>query len=406
MNPTGTRNSIPTIPRVSRLPKTGPVSWSIGVARIARVEVKVHASFVLVLLLGAWQWGRPHGLRGALFGIVTMLLLFVCVGLHELGHALVARSFQLPADEIVLYPFGGAAQMDQDAPKPIQEILVAIAGPAVNVMIAAVLLVVTGAKLELAQMKGETVTRAALAQPSMTTLLVWLLSANVMMALFNMIPALPLDGGRVLRALLATKIGTTTATIIAAGLGQLVAVAFGILGVASSNYALALTALVIFIGATAEQKEPSRRSVLRSLRMGEVFNKNAIVLAPTDKVSTVVDHILTSYQPDFAVFDLDETRPLLQRRLVGIVTRRDVLDALSRDTRDLPVSAFMRPVFTRVSSEEPLEEVYARMTRESVPVVAVFDREQYLGLVSQDDVAEAKLVAGYVQRQTEAQIRA
>lgn len=376
----------------------GVSDWSFRIARIARIEVKLHFSFGLVLLLGAWQWGRLHGAKGAAFGVLLMLLLFVCVTLHELAHSLVARSFQMPADEIVLYPFGGAAHVDGDAPKPIQELLVAIAGPAVNVMIVAVLFLITSAKFEWIRITtGEHVTRAALSTPSTTTLLVWLLSTNAMMAVFNMFPAMPMDGGKVLRAILVPRLGMRTATRIAAGLGQVVSLAMGIWALSVDNHGLALTALVIFLGATGEQRDPVRRSVLSSLRVGEVFNRNAITLVPKDPVTRVIDHLLTSYQPDFAVLD--------GARLVGVVTRKQVLDALSKNERADDVSAIMDRTVPRVDAREALDSLQEQMMRESTPVVAVFDGEQYLGLVSLEDLAEARLVAGYVQRQNEAAIR-
>ncbi|MGZ3417891.1 MAG: site-2 protease family protein [Polyangiales bacterium] len=359
--------------------------------------MKVHVSFALVLVLGAWQWGRGFGVRGALFGMLLMLLLFVCVTLHELAHGLVARSFQLPADEIVLYPFGGAAQIEGDAPKPMQELLVAIAGPAMNVMIAALLFIATSADFRLAKLNGEEITRATLLEPSRTTLLVWLLSTNVMMAVFNMIPALPLDGGRVLRAMLAMRLRAKTATLIAAGMGQIFSLAMGVYAVDTANYTLALVALVIFLGATAEQKPPSRRSILHTLRVGDVFNRDARVLSPADKVSHVIDYILTSYQPDFAVFE--------GPKLVGVITRRSVLDALSKDTRDQDVGAVMDRSPVRVDAGAPLDEVHERMQREQIPIVAVMGPKGYLGLVSMEDIAEARLLAGYVQRQTDVQIR-
>lgn len=379
-------------------PDMGVSDWSFPIARIARIEVKLHFSFGLVLMLGAWQWGRVHGLRGAGFGVLLMVLLFVCVTLHELAHSLVARSFQLPADEIVLYPFGGAASVEGDAPKPIQELLVAIAGPAVNVMIVAVLLLITSAKLEWMRMTtGETITRAALSRPSTTTLLVWLISTNAMMAVFNMLPALPMDGGRVLRAILVPRLGNTLATRIAAGLGQLLSLAIGIWSLTIDNYGLALTALVMFLGATGEQKEPTRRSVLSTLRVGDVFNRNAITLVPKDPVTRVIDHILTSYQPDFAVLE--------GGKLVGVVTRKQVLDALANRAKADEVAMIMDKQVPHVDARTPLDELHERMMRESMPVVAVFDSERYLGLVSLDDLAEARLVAGYVQRQNEAAIR-
>lgn len=376
----------------------GVPDWSFRIARVARIEIKLHFSFGLVLVLGAWQWGRVHGAKGAAFGVLLMLLLFVCVTLHELAHSLVARSFQLPADEIILYPFGGAAHVDGEAPKPIQELLVAIAGPAMNVAIVAVLFLITSAKLQwIVMTTGEHVSRAALQEPNGTTLLVWLLSTNAMMAVFNMIPAMPMDGGKVLRALLVPRLGMRNATRIAAGLGQVLSLAIGIFGLSADNYGLAFTALVIFLGATGEQRDPVRRSVLSSLRVGEVFNRNAITLVPTDPVTRVIDHLLTSYQPDFAVLE--------GGKLIGVVTRKQVLDALAQRERADVVSLIMDKAVPHVDARAPLDELHEQMMRDGTPVVAVFEGPRYLGLVSLEDLAEARLVAGYVQRQNEAVIR-
>ncbi len=374
-----------------------PLHWAVRVGRVARIDVKVHVTFVLVLALGAYQWGR-HGVRGAAFGVLSMLLLFGCVTLHELGHGLVARSFQLPTDEIVLYPFGGAAKVDRDPPRAIQELIVAGAGPIVNVAISAVLAVITGARLEWQAMSGETLTRADLQEPSVNTLLVWLLSANVMMAVFNMIPVLPMDGGRVLRALLGMRMSTERATQIAVVGGVLLGVGGLGLGAIAGNVVLAVTAAVVVVGAVAEWPRESRRSPLHFLRAGDAYNKNAIVLAPDDPLERVVHHILTSYQPDFAVVE--------DGRLVGAVTRKDVLEALGDPHRRAPrVREVMRPDVHRIAADAALDDAYEEMKSARVSLSAVYDGERYLGLVSQDDIAEARLVASYASRREESSLR-
>ncbi|MBL8719670.1 MAG: CBS domain-containing protein [Myxococcales bacterium] len=374
-----------------------PLHWAVRVGRIARIDVKVHVTFVLVLALGAYQWGR-HGVRGAMFGVVSMLLLFVCVTLHELGHGLVARSFQLPTDEIVLYPFGGAAKVDREPPRAIQELIIAGAGPIVNVAISAVLAVVTGARLEWQAMSGETLTRADLQEPSLNTLLVWLLSANVMMAVFNMIPVLPMDGGRVLRALLGLRMSTDRATQIAVVGGVLLGGGGLALGAIGGNVVLAVTAGVVVVGAVAEWPRESRRSPLHFLRAGDAYNKGAIVLAPDDPLDRVVHYILTSYQPDFAVVE--------NGKLVGAVTRKDVLEALGDPQRVKPrVREVMRPDVHRIAADAALDDAYEEMKSARVSLSAVYDGDRYLGLVSQDDIAEARLVASYASRREESSLR-
>lgn len=374
-----------------------PLHWAVRVGRVARIDVKVHVTFVLVLALGAYQWGR-HGVRGALFGVLSMLLLFGCVTLHELGHGLVARSFQLPTDEIVLYPFGGAAKVDHEPPRAMHELLVAGAGPIVNVAIAAVLAVLTGARLEWQAMNGEVLTRADLQEPSLDTLLVWLLSANVMMAVFNMIPALPMDGGRVLRALLALRMSTTRATRIAAGTGVLLGAAALVLGALRGNVVLAVTAAVVVVGAVAEWPREARRSPLHFLRAGDAYNKGALVLSPDDPVERVVRHILTSYQPDFAVVE--------GGHLVGVVTRKDVLEALGDGQEaGARVRDIMRADVHRIAADAALDDAFEEMKRARVSLSAVYEGDRYLGLVSQDDIAEARLVASYATRREERSLR-
>ncbi len=374
------------------------MDWAVRVGRIARINVKIHVTFVLILGLGAYQWGRTHGTRGAAFGVLLMLLLFVCVTLHELGHGLVARGFHLPADEIILYPFGGAARVDRDPPSAMHELLIAGAGPIVNVAIAAVLAVVTSARLEWQAMSGDALTRSDLREPSLNTLLVWLLSANIMMALFNMIPVLPMDGGRVLRALLGLRMRVDRATRIVAGAGIALGLSATVMGTLSRNYALAVTAVVIVIGAIAEWPRGGRRSALHFLRAGDAYNRDAILLAPDDDLEQVVRHILNSYQPDFAVCE--------GGRLLGIVTRKDVLEALADPTKKAPlVREVMRKAVHRVAADAALDDAYEEMKRARVSLSAVYEGDRYLGLVSQEDIAEARLVASYSSRREEASLR-
>ena len=367
------------------------MKWSYRVARVAGIDIKVHATFGLILVFGAVQWGVPHGASGAAFGVLAMLFLFACVVLHELGHSLVARVFHVPVREIVLLPIGGVARLEKNPEKPLHELLIALAGPLVNVGIAFLLLfLVDGATLQALNEKGLVGSQPL--QPSASTLVLWLLAANVSLAVFNMIPAFPLDGGRVLRALLAMAIGVPRATRTAAAVGQLLAVALGIFAILSGQMLLALIAFLIFVGAGQEQAEEQARSVLSTLKVGDAYNKYALALSPGDNVSRVVDFILTSYQPDFAV--------LQGTQLLGVVTRQDVLKALATDERDQYVAGIMDRAVIRVQASEPLDAVRKTMLEKGVRIVAVFDGESYLGLVSLEDLSEALLVVTFVERQS------
>lgn len=365
------------------------MSWAFRVARVAGIDIKIHATFGLILVLGALQW-RDAGAAGAAFGVLLMLFVFFCVVLHELGHSLVAQAFGIPVREIVLLPIGGVAQMTKNPEKPIHELLIAAAGPAVNVVIALVLAAVSAGPLAL--LDGRGLLPSQKLEPSVPTLVLWVLAANVMLALFNLIPAFPLDGGRMLRAILAMFLGFPRATRVAAGIGQLFAVALGIYGILQGNLLLSLVALFIFLGAGRETAEETARAVLSTRRIGDAYNKHALTLAPGDHVSKVVDYILTSYQPDFAVVQGSE--------LLGVVTRQDVLATLATEADDVYVAGIMKRDVLRVDASESLDEVRRRLAEGDARVAAVYGGDRFLGLVSLEDLAEALLMVTFAERQT------
>jgi Zn-dependent protease len=348
------------------------MSWSYRIVTVAGIDIKLHATFPLILVLGAVQWGNRFGAEGALFGAALMALLFLCVTLHELGHSVVAQAFKIPVREIVLLPLGGVAMLGRNPDKPLHELLIAAAGPAVNVVIAAGLLLGTGFTAGLGGLDPQGLVAGREATPSLATLLVWLLEANVMLVLFNLIPAFPLDGGRMLRSLLAMVTSYPRATRIAAAIGQGFAVLLGILGVAGGNFLLVLVAVFIFLGAGYESVAAQAKAV------------------PGDRVSRVVDYLLTSYQPDFAV--------LHGGRLLGVVTRDDVLRALAASPEDVYVAGVMKREIERVDAATPLDEVQRTMAEKGIRVVAVTEGDGYLGLVSAEDLAEAIAVATFLER--------
>jgi len=372
------------------------MNWSFRVVEVAGIPIRVHITFFLILLLGAYQWGSMTGtLNGAVFGLALMILLFVCVTLHELGHGLVARAFGVPVREIVLLPLGGVAQISKNPDKPLHELLIAIAGPLVNVGLAIVLLVPLGLSIGPMLLTGHGLLPEELDNTaSFTTALSWLFAANVSLVLFNLIPAFPLDGGRVLRALLAMFMGFPRATRAAAAIGQMIAILLGIYGVLNGHFILTLIAVFIFFGAGQETAEAEAKAVLDTLRVGDAYNKHALTLAVGDRASRVVDYILTSYQPDFAV--------LQGGNLLGIVTRNDVLEALASHTADTFATEIMQREFLKVDANKSLDEVRRMMGEHAIRIAAVYDGAHYLGLISLEDIAEALAVQTFVRRQKQA----
>jgi Zn-dependent protease len=205
------------------------MGWSFRIARVAGIDIKVHVTFFLILIWGAAQWAR-FGATGYLFGAGLMLLLFLCVTLHELGHSVVAQRFGITVRQIILLPIGGVALLGRIPQNPWQELAIAVAGPAVNVVIAAALALGMGINNALGRVSFEQIRLAAQRGPSRELLLLILLSSNIGLVLFNMIPAFPLDGGRVLRSLLAMRMPWHRATNTAATIGRVMAMLLGLFG--------------------------------------------------------------------------------------------------------------------------------------------------------------------------------
>ena len=369
------------------------MTWSFRIAQIAGINIRVHITFFLILALGAIQWGgQGGGLEGALFGVVLMLVLFTCVTLHELGHSIVANRLGVPVREIILLPLGGVAVMNKQPEKPIHEFLIAIAGPLVNVVIALLLAIPVGAQVRMSLLDGRGLIPEAVNDPSLNTLLFWLFSANISLVVFNLIPAFPLDGGRILRSLLALAIGFPRATRVAITIGQVIAIGLGIFGVLSGNLVLALIAVFIFFGAGQEVttiRATGARGILETRKIGDAYNKHALTLSIGDKVSTVVDFILTSYQPDYAV--LQGARP------IGILTRDDVIRSLASLDHDAYVTEVMKREMVSVDADKSVEEARTILQEQGARVGLVMRDGNYLGLVSLEDIQEAMAVLTFVQ---------
>lgn len=371
------------------------MSWSYRVARVSGIDIKIHVTFLLIVLLFGFNWSVAHGVFGFAFGAALVVALFFCVVLHELGHSLVAQRFGIPVREILLLPIGGLALLERNAEKPMEELLIALAGPLVNVVLAILLAGVLALTGGISMLSGAAMIGGAEATLSMDTFLIWLLEANVFLVLFNMIPAFPLDGGRVLRAILAMNVGPRRATRIASRVGQWLAIGLGVFALVTLNIFLGLIALLIYFGAGQEVRQAEVNTVLRMRCVGDAYNKHALTLEIGDRLNRVIEYVLTSYQPDFAV--------LQGSRLLGVITRDDLLRLLAnapnnRNILDMYVTMVMNRNVVRVEATTSLEEVRQIMVERGVRLVAVYEGETYLGLVNMDDIAEAFTVLTFTEQ--------
>jgi len=348
------------------------------------IEVKMHITFPLILVWAAVQFGflnqRGFSPSGAAFGVVITLLLFICVVIHELAHSLTAVRMGFPVRDIVLLPLGGVAQMERMPERPSQEFLMAIAGPLSNLIIAG-LLAVAGSLLSPVSI-GRGLAKLFLNPTSLgwKDMLPYLIATNVGLALFNLLPAFPMDGGRVLRALLATAMPHTRATALAVSVGQGLAWLLGLAGLLTTNFVLILIAIFVYAGATQEGRMTQVKGVLQGLRVRQAFARHAQVLSPDDPISHAADLVLESFQSDFPICDGE--------RIVGLLTYTDMIRGLKQHQPETPVREVMRTQFPAVGLNDELYEVHRQMTEAGLDAVPVIEKGFFLGLVTRRDVSE------------------
>ena len=369
---------------------------SLKIARIWGVDIQVHWSFILILFYGAFLFGRNASslAAGAFYGVVVILLLFVCVVLHEFGHAIVAKYFGVNVPHITLLPIGGVAQLERMPRKPMQEFLIAIAGPAVNFALAAVLL---PAALLVVSMSIGTGSMWALVSALMRTaqsmsvggLLLTLAGTNLLLGIFNLLPAFPMDGGRILRALLALRLRYVPATRIAVLIGRGMAILFAIWGISGGGIFLLLVAFFVYVGGRGELEAVQSRYVLKDFSARQAVNKDAHVLYTSEPISRAVDYIMTTYQGDFPVHDLGN-------KLVGVLTRPRLVATLRGQGQDGRIVDVMIPR-ARVpvtGGDTTLADVWEQMLEAGSRVIIVQDQDQFLGLITLDDISELIQVMG------------
>jgi Zn-dependent protease/CBS domain-containing protein len=351
--------------------------WSLKIARVAGIDVRIHLTFLLFLAWIGFSYYQAGGPAAATQGVLFMVALFGCVLLHEFGHALAARAFGIHTPDITLLPIGGVARLQRMPDKPWQELVVAIAGPLVNVVIAAALIFVLHRHAELEDLQR-------LQQPG-TGMLAKLASVNVSLVLFNLIPAFPMDGGRVLRALLAMAMGYARATQIAARIGQAVAFVFGFIGL-FGNPLLIFIAFFIYLGAQQEAAAAQMKDLALNLPISEAMVTHLVSLPEHATLDEAVEALLRTSQHEFPVL-------AATGRVLGVLTREDMIAALKRQGPATPVVNVMRRDLPVVGPNEPFEAALRQMQACGCPALPVVDRDgRLLGLVTPENVGEMMLV--------------
>ena len=353
------------------------MKWSWKLGKVFGINVYMHATFLILI---AWivltEWGETHSVRAVAGAVLFILALFVCVVAHEFGHALAARRYGIQTNDITLLPIGGVSSLERIPDDPRQELMVALAGPAVSVAIAAALLLaawITGATGHLTQ----------IGPWGNVPFIEQLLLANVMLVIFNLLPAFPMDGGRIFRSLLARRMDYARATRIAANVGQGMALLFAGLGL-FGNPVLFVIALFVWIGAGQEAAMAELKSVLSGIAVSRVTITDFSTISSSDTLSRPVELMLHGTQQDFPVVD--------DGRLVGILTRKELLSGLSKSGPDMPVSQVMRKDYPAIAGSEMLQAASEKLQNPDSRVLLVMEKGSLLGLFTVENLAEFLMV--------------
>ena len=375
-------------------------SWRIG--SIAGIGVFLHWTFLILL---GWivltHVARGDDLVDAVHGVLFVLTLFAIIVLHELGHALAARRYGIPTRDITLLPIGGVARLERMPDEPKQELVVALAGPAVNVLLAALCFAGIIAIVGLAKFGGAMesgiddlgfVVESHEEVPKLSEIplvgvdfLAKMLFVNVMLVVFNLLPAFPMDGGRVLRALLAMRMDYVRATQVAASIGQAMAVMFGFLGLFTNPF-LVFIALFVWMGASSEASVVQVRAGLHGIPISHAMITSFESVSPDDPLGAAARHVIAGFQHDFPVQE--------DGRLVGILTKSDLLSGLAEHGGEHPVREVMRTGFLTASPSEMLESAFSKLQECDCHSIPIVHGSQLVGIITMENVGEFLAIRG------------
>jgi Zn-dependent protease/CBS domain-containing protein len=350
------------------------MKWAFKVARIFGIPIKVHITFLLLLVFVAII---GEDITQGLYGVLFVILVFFCVILHELSHSLVAIYFGHTVRSITLLPIGGMAQMDDIPEDSKEEILISLAGPAASIAISGILYLV----LYLLDIPVTLLDAESFFEGNMLLNLFWI---NIILAAFNIIPAFPMDGGRVLRGILNIFTDHMKATRIAVLLGQLFAVVLFFLGV-FYNLWLALIAVFIYLGAEGEERMWAIRHALADAKVNAVMLTDFISFSPSDTLSAASDVFLHSLQGNFPV--------LFGDTLVGILTRGSIVNGINQKKESERIAEFMDREFLSATEKQPLVILYKQMMEKRVSMVPVLRGNVLVGIVTMEQIGRYHMLA-------------
>lgn len=341
------------------------------------IRITIHWTFLLLIIWAVFVTQRQGGTSiEIIFYVLFILTIFFCVVLHELGHALAARKYGINTKGITLLPIGGMASLDKIPEEPKRELFVAIAGPLVNVGIALLLFVIV-------QLTGQNLSDLRL-PILLHNFIPFLLLVNVMLVIFNLIPAFPMDGGRIFRAILALRINRLKATNIAARTGQAFSLLFAFYGIYRNDLLLLVVAGFVFIAAQAELKDVQTKSLLSGKKVKDMLMKNYTPLNPQLSLKNVIEILLNGHEEEFIV--VENEKP------VGVLTKNDIIKGITQHGHDVSTGEVMDRDFFTVQIEDSIKDVYEKMQKSENRIAPVEQEGQIVGVIDVKNITEFMMV--------------
>jgi Zn-dependent protease/predicted transcriptional regulator len=351
------------------------MKWSFQIGKLFGIPIRMHLTFLLLLFFVGIYGSKYGGPTGTLFGMVSIVLIFVCVVLHEIGHSLMARHYGINVRDIILLPIGGVSEMEEIPEDPKQEISISIVGPLVSFGLAVIFYI-----LSVATSQGISFGQLSIFKGNLVANLFWI---NLVLGIFNLIPAFPMDGGRVLRGILATRLNSLRATKIAVGVGQIFAIILFFFGI-FFNLWMALIAIFIYLGAEGEERMVAMRSTLSRSPVRLAMLTDIHTVSPDETLGQVLERICHSLQQDFPVME--------NNKVVGILTKEIIFSALHKHEKYAQVREIMNKDFITTTEDASLSDIFKQMTAHRLSVIPVMKDQKLKGMINLEQIGKYHMV--------------
>lgn len=351
------------------------MKWSFQIGKLFGIPIRVHFTFLLLLFFIGISGSKSGGSASALFGMISIILIFLCVVLHEIGHSLMARHYGIVVRDIILLPIGGVSEMEEIPQDPKQEISISIVGPLVSFSLAVIFYI-----LSVATSQSTSFGQLSVFKGNIVANLFWM---NLILGLFNLIPAFPMDGGRVLRGILATRIDSLRATKVAVGVGQVFAIILFFFGI-FFNLWLALIAIFIYLGAEGEERMVAMRAALSRSPVKLAMLTDIHTVSPEETLGQVLERICHSLQQDFPVVGKGE--------VVGILTKEIIFSALHKHEKDARVKDIMNKDFVTTTEDASLSDIFKQMTANKLSVIPVMKNQKLRGMINLEQIGKYHMI--------------